>query len=63
VAQSCNFEVPLWRFGLGDNASIAVEDLMTGHRFTWTGKVQHVWLDPHHNPFAVWRLVPPGLPA
>ena len=28
TAQGCNFEVPLWRFGLSDNASIAVEDLL-----------------------------------
>jgi starch synthase (maltosyl-transferring) len=62
-AQGCQFEVPLWHFGLGDQASIGVEDLIGGHRFVWTGKIQHVWLDPHHNPYAVWRLIPPGLPA
>ena len=62
-AQGCNFEIPLWRFGLSDHASIAVEDLLTGHRFAWTGKAQHVWLDPDHNPYAVWRLIPPGLPS
>jgi starch synthase (maltosyl-transferring) len=62
-AQGCQFEVPLWRFGLDEHASIGVEDLLGGHRFTWTGKVQHVWLDPQHNPYAIWRLVPPGLPS
>ena len=62
-AQGTQLEVPLWRFGLDDHASIAVEDLITGHRFAWTGKIQHVWLDPHHNPYAIWRLVPPGLPS
>jgi starch synthase (maltosyl-transferring) len=62
-AQGCQFELPLWRFGLADNASIGVEDLLFGHRFHWTGKTQHVWLDPHHNPYAIWRLVPPGLPS
>ncbi len=36
---------------------------LSGSRFVWTGKVQHVWLDPQHNPYAIWRLVPPGLPA
>ena len=55
--------MPLWRFGLADHASIAVEDLLTGRRFAWNGKIQHVWLDPHVNPYAVWRLVPPGLPS
>jgi starch synthase (maltosyl-transferring) len=62
-AQGCHFELPLWRFGLDDHASIGVEDLIGGHRFAWTGKSQHVWLDPHHNPYAIWRLVPPGLPS
>jgi starch synthase (maltosyl-transferring) len=62
-AQGCHFEIPLWRLGLSDNASVAVEDLVTGHRFAWTGKTQHVWLDPHHNPYAIWRIVPPGLPS
>jgi starch synthase (maltosyl-transferring) len=61
-AQGCQFEVPFWRFGLDDHATVAVEDLIAGHRFAWTGKIQHVWLDPHHNPYAIWRLVPPGLP-
>ena len=62
-AQGCHFEVPLWRFGLDDSASIQAEDLLGGSRFTWAGKVQHIWLDPQHNPYAIWRLVPPGLPT
>src|ERR671939_384943 len=59
-AQGCHFEIPLWRFGLGDDASIAVEDLLTGHRFAWTGKTQHVGLHPPQHPYAVWVLVPPA---
>ena len=62
-AQAVHFEVPLWRFGLDDQATIGVEDLVSEQRFAWTGKVQHAWLDPNTNPFAIWRLVPPGLPA
>jgi len=58
--QACHFEVPLWEFGLPDHASIDVEDLLTGARFTWAGKIQHMWLDPAHNPCALWRLLPPG---
>lgn len=50
------FEVPLWEFGLPDHASIGVEDLFTGRRFTWHGKFQQVWLDPRVNPAAIWRL-------
>jgi starch synthase (maltosyl-transferring) len=55
-AQACDFEVPLWEFGLPDHASIAAEDLLTGARFTWHGKTQHLHLDPHVNPCAIWRL-------
>jgi starch synthase (maltosyl-transferring) len=57
-AQGADFEVPLWEFGLPDEAAIDAEDLVNGNRFTWHGKIQHVWLDPQHNPYAIWRLLP-----
>ncbi len=57
--QGAHFEVPLWEFGLPDEAAIEAEDLVTGGRFTWRGKVQHMWLDPHERPYAIWRLNPP----
>ncbi len=60
--QGGHFEVPLWEFGLADDASIEVEDLVTDHRFTWHGKVQHVYIDPNDRPYFIWRLVPPGAP-
>ncbi|HEX6142153.1 MAG TPA: maltotransferase domain-containing protein [Geminicoccaceae bacterium] len=63
AAQACHFEVPLWELGLPDHESVQVEDLFTGGRFTWHGKVQHVWLDPQVNPCAIWRITPPGLPG
>jgi starch synthase (maltosyl-transferring) len=56
--QDAHFEVPLWRLGLPDHAGVDVEDLLTGSAFRWTGKIQHVRLDPAHNPCAVWRIVP-----
>jgi starch synthase (maltosyl-transferring) len=59
TAQTAHFEVPLWEFGLPDQASIGVEDLVTGERFTWTGKVQQMVLDPGERPYAIWRIVPP----
>ena len=31
--------MPLWEFGLPDDAALEVEDLMRGHRFTWHGKM------------------------
>ncbi|MGF1610874.1 MAG: maltotransferase domain-containing protein [Kiloniellales bacterium] len=57
AAHGADLEVPLWEFGLPDEASIAVEDLVTGERFTWDGKVQHVHLDPAVRPYAMWRLI------
>jgi starch synthase (maltosyl-transferring) len=57
--QSAHFEVPLWEFGLPDSASIGVEDLVDGSRFTWTGKVQQMVLFPQERSYAIWRLAPP----
>jgi starch synthase (maltosyl-transferring) len=62
-AQAANFEVPLWELNLPDWADVEVEDLFTGNRFVWHGKVQHVWLDPNVNPCAIWRVTPPGRPG
>jgi starch synthase (maltosyl-transferring) len=55
--------VPLWEFGLPDEASIEVEDLIDGGRFLWNGKMQHWWLDPQERPYQIWRLNPPQAPA
>ena len=62
-AQEADFEVPLWELGLPDHASIAVEDVASGHRFTWTGKVQHMRLDPNERPYVIWRLRAAGRAA
>ncbi len=56
----CDFEVPLWQFGLGDDETVAVEDLLAGHRFTLTGKWQHIALDPQDRSVVIWRV---GRPA
>jgi starch synthase (maltosyl-transferring) len=54
--QAAHFEVPLWEFGLHDDATIGVENLVDGKKFAWTGKVQHMLLDPAVRPYAIWRL-------
>ncbi|MFC4727287.1 alpha-1,4-glucan--maltose-1-phosphate maltosyltransferase [Coralloluteibacterium thermophilus] len=54
-AHSAAIEVPLWEFGLPDHAGVEVDDLWTGRRFRWDGKVQHVHLDPSR-PFSIWRI-------
>jgi len=55
----CDFEIPLWEWGLNDHGSLAVEDLLHGHKFTWTGKIQHLRLEPQ-SPYAIWRVQPVG---
>ena len=58
--QEAAIEVPLWEWGLPDDASLAATDLMRGHRFVWTGKRQRIRLDPADLPFAIWQVAPPG---
>ncbi|MDR3532135.1 MAG: DUF3416 domain-containing protein [Rhodopila sp.] len=56
IAQEAVIEVPLWEFGLPDQAAISVTDLMTEEGFTWYGKNQRIRLDPADWPFRIWRL-------
>jgi starch synthase (maltosyl-transferring) len=56
IAQEAAFEVPLWEFGLSDQAAISVTDLMRGESFMWYGKSQTIRLDPRESPFRIWRL-------
>lgn len=58
AVQEADFEVPLWEFGLPDHGALAVEDLIHDRAFVWHGKIQHVRLDPHEYPFAIWRIRP-----
>lgn len=57
-AHSAEIEVPLWRFGLADDAVVVVEDLMRDTQWEWHGKMQRVTLDPFSQPFAIWRISP-----
>ncbi len=54
------FEVPLWEFGLSDEASIEVKDVFQGNSFTWHGKSQWLELPPPTRPYAIWQLHAPG---
>ena len=56
AVQEAAFEVPLWEWGLPDHGSVSVENLMTGDRFVWTGKIQQLRLDPATLPFSIWRI-------
>jgi starch synthase (maltosyl-transferring) len=55
------FEVPLWEFGLPDDATIEALDLVTDQPFAWHGKGQHMWLDPNTRPYMAWRLLLPSV--
>lgn len=55
-AQEATIEVPLWVFGLTDQAGIMVSDLMRDTSFSWHGKYQRIRLDPANLPFAIWRM-------
>jgi starch synthase (maltosyl-transferring) len=57
--QRSTIEVPLWRWGLADDAAIEVEDLVGGQRFHWHGKQQTIELGPER-PYALWRVFAPG---
>jgi starch synthase (maltosyl-transferring) len=55
--QGAPVELPLYKWGLPDNASVQIEDLMTGRRFTLSGKYHDVRLTPDQ-PFLIWRATP-----
>jgi starch synthase (maltosyl-transferring) len=55
AVQEADVEVPLWLFGLQDWDGIDVQDLIDGHRFRWTGKIQRLRLEPQR-PYAIWRI-------
>ena len=57
AAQSADFELPLWEFGIDDNGSIGVEDMVSGAKFRWHSKWQHAALDPGE-PYRIWRIAP-----
>jgi starch synthase (maltosyl-transferring) len=51
------------RWRIEEQDALAVTDLLTGERFEWRGRKQHVRLDPNTRPFAIWRIAPgAGLP-
>nr|WP_241557995.1 alpha-1,4-glucan--maltose-1-phosphate maltosyltransferase [Falsirhodobacter deserti] len=60
--QSFRFEVPMWKFGLPDEASVEVRDLIHGNSFTWHGKYQWLELEPQTRPYAIWQIFAPGVP-
>ncbi|GBQ15015.1 hypothetical protein CFR78_04600 [Komagataeibacter rhaeticus] len=60
AAQEADFEIPLWEWKLSDNASLLSHDLLDGRHAVWTGRIQHVRLDPRDRPHAIWQVSPAG---
>jgi starch synthase (maltosyl-transferring) len=56
--QTADVEVPLWEWGLSDDAAVIVDDLMRGGSEVWTGKIRTISLDPRTMPFGIWRARP-----
>jgi starch synthase (maltosyl-transferring) len=61
-AQACDIDLPLWQWGLADDAAFEVEDLLTEQRATWQGGRQHVALNPDQ-PYRIWQIRTPAKPA
>ena len=57
--QEAAIELPLWRYGLPEDAMLHVEDQVSGAHFDWHGTHQRIQLDPHVLPFAIYRIRPP----
>jgi starch synthase (maltosyl-transferring) len=51
--------IPLWRWGLSDQATIACRDVLHDTTFTLTGKWQRVVLSPTA-PYTIWHARPQG---
>ena len=57
--QEATYEVPLWEFGLPDDATVDVEDLLGGYAFQLHGKTHRIALDPAERSAVIWRLRAP----
>ncbi len=57
--QQSSVELPLWRWGLPDQAQLQLEDLIGGDRFQLTGKYHTVTLTPQQ-PYLIWRATSPS---
>ena len=63
AAHQTTFSLPLWQFGVPDDGTLALEDLVHGNRFSLQGKIQQLRLDPAGLPYAIWRVQAPGATA
>ena len=57
--QEAVIDLPLWEFGLGDDATLRMTDVMSERNFFWHGRNQRIRLDPRENPYYIWRVEAP----
>nr|WP_321985122.1 alpha-1,4-glucan--maltose-1-phosphate maltosyltransferase [uncultured Lichenicoccus sp.] len=55
--QQASVELPLWKWGLPDQATLQLEDLIGGDHFQLTGKYHTITLTPQQ-PYLIWRARP-----
>ena len=55
--QQASIELPFWKWGLPDQATLQLEDLIGGDHFSLTGKYHTVTLTPQQ-PYLIWRARP-----
>jgi len=65
LVQEAHIEMPLDSLGIGAGTPYRLDDLLLGHSWQWTGRYQHLRLDPASNPVAIFRVrdlepVPPA---
>ena len=57
--QHTGIDIPLWKWGLPDQATVMVDDLVTGEIFSLTGRWHDLTLTPNQ-PYRIWRVRPAG---
>ncbi|RJF95331.1 maltotransferase domain-containing protein [Noviherbaspirillum saxi] len=56
AAHEATLELPLWEFGVPDDGTLEVDDLVNRAHLSWHGTRQHLRLDPFVCPYAIWRV-------
>jgi starch synthase (maltosyl-transferring) len=62
-AQETMVHVPVALWRRDETTPFAVEDVLSGERYTWCGARNYVRLDPSERVAQIFRLLPPGSPA
>ncbi|MCQ8277900.1 alpha-1,4-glucan--maltose-1-phosphate maltosyltransferase [Acetobacteraceae bacterium KSS8] len=55
--QTATIDLPLWKWGLPDQAALRIDDLVTDESFVLYGRTQQLTLSPQ-SPYRIWRASP-----